>query len=330
MRILTPSELEAFLRSLEEEYDVRVPIALPDGTRTLGRMREGPLAIEGGPLLMKPTSIFFPHHETELEYEEGIVLMQAPLSRPLCVVGLTARDAECLSFVDEFFQSNYRDDIYFNKRNGALIVVLSGRCGEDGEFLKIAGGKCDIELISEGAEFIMVPYTQTGRDLSARIDPGKEVAKDRLAALERESSALGTEEEELLRRASQIVLEDRVPEEFWLEISRRCIACTACNLFCPTCTCFEVYDRRPKMRIERQRLWDSCQLDGFMREASGHNPMGSEALRTRRRIHHKLAADVVRWGRISCFLCGRCDKVCPTGIGIKAVSREIVKRHGRW
>ena len=39
-----------------------------------------------------------------------------------------------------------------------------------------------------------------------------------------------------------------------------------------------------------------------------------------------LAADVQRWGHVTCFVCGRCDKVCPTGIGIKAVSRAIVER----
>jgi heterodisulfide reductase subunit C len=73
-------------------------------------------------------------------------------------------------------------------------------------------------------------------------------------------------------------------------------------------------------------MWDSCQLDGFMREASGHNPLGTEALRTRRRIHHKLAADPTRWGHLTCYLCGRCDAACPTGIGIQSVARRIVSR----
>jgi len=326
MRTLTSVELEAFFRSLEPDYDLRVPIALRDGTRTLGRMGEGALALEGGPLLLKPTSVFFPQYEMQLGYEGGVVRMQAPLPKPLCVVGLSAQDADCLSFIDEFFRSNYEDDLYFNKRNGAVIVVVSGRCGQDGEFLKIANGKCDIELICHGTGFFMVPYTPTGRRLCSETDLGREAA-DSLDLLKEESSALSTEEEEILQRASRLLLEDKVPESFWTEISKRCIACTACNLFCPTCTCFEVYDRRLQMKIERQRLWDSCQLDGFTREASGHNPMGSETLRTRRRIHHKLGADVVRWGRISCFLCGRCDRVCPTGIGIKAVSREMVQRY---
>ena len=134
------------------------------------------------------------------------------------------------------------------------------------------------------------------------------------------------ESDTIIRQASELLRTDRVPDSFWEEIGDRCIACTGCNLVCPTCTCFGVQDWRYRDVVELSRMWDSCQLAGFMREASGHNPLGSEALRSRRRIHHKLAADPERWGEISCFLCGRCDAVCPTGIGIVAVSREIVER----
>jgi sulfhydrogenase subunit beta (sulfur reductase) len=140
------------------------------------------------------------------------------------------------------------------------------------------------------------------------------------------SKQLPEADEKLLLRASTILRGDRVPDSFWAEIGDRCIACTGCNLVCPTCTCFGVQDWRSAKLVERSRMWDSCQLEGFMREASGHNPLGSEALRTRRRIHHKLAADPDKWGEISCFLCGRCDAVCPTGIGIVAVMRDLVER----
>ena len=121
-----------------------------------------------------------------------------------------------------------------------------------------------------------------------------------------------------------------MPDAFWEQLANRCIACTSCNLVCPTCTCFDVFDRKDEDRDERWRMWDSCQLDGFMREASGHNPMGKEAVRTRRRIHHKLGADPRRWGQITCMLCGRCDDACPTGIGIKAVCREMVEQSASW
>jgi formate hydrogenlyase subunit 6/NADH:ubiquinone oxidoreductase subunit I len=63
-----------------------------------------------------------------------------------------------------------------------------------------------------------------------------------------------------------------------------------------------------------------------MREASGYNPLGTESLRTRRRIHHKLVADPQRWGELGCILCGRCDRACPTGIGMFSICEEIVRR----
>ncbi len=326
MKSLTLAELEDFLRSFASAYDLRAPIALPDGTRVLASLDQGPLALPGGPVDSKPTNVFFPQLDRVFTARPGEVEMQQSLSKPLLVVGLTAEDAESLAFTDEFFASEFRDDIYFNKRDQAVIIVLSGRCGKDGAFLKIAGGNCDLELVCDGQQYILVPRTETGRKLAARVEVGRENTS--LPELERESDSLPTEDRDILEAASRLLQQDRVPEEFWREIADRCIACTACNLVCPTCTCFEVFDWKEGEAVARYRLWDSCQLAGFMREASGHNPMGEEHIRTRRRIHHKLAADPTRWGRISCFLCGRCDEVCPTGIGIKAVAREMVRRYG--
>jgi ferredoxin len=245
----------------------------------------------------------------------------------LFVVGFTAQDANCLKFIDRFYNENYRDDIYFNKRDGAVIVCVSGRCGAKGEFLKIAGGNCDLELIADGQNYLLTSYTQTGRTLAEKAG-GRQAEDKKIRELQNESNALPVDDLELLHKAAKLLQEDKVPETFWETISDKCIACTSCNLACPTCTCFDVFDRKLEGKTIRYRMWDSCQLDGFMREASGHNPMGTEALRTRRRIHHKLAADPMRWGQISCMLCGRCDAVCPTGIGILAVCREMVAQYG--
>jgi ferredoxin len=326
MKTASLSELEEILGSLASDYDVRVPVAAYDGTRILGAPAEGPLTLLGGAVPKKITSVFFPQCERAFRYDQGTVQVQEKPAKPLLVVGFTAEDLDCLDFIDRFFSAEFRDDIYFNKRDGAVLVAVSGKCGEGGEFLKIAGGKCDLELIYDGERFLVVPYSAVGKELCERLGtPGSDSS---LEALRRESEFQGTEDEETLRAASEIILADKVPDAFWDEIGKSCIACTSCNYACPTCTCFDVYDRGDRKKGERHRIWDSCMLDGFMREASGHNPMGTEGLRTRRRIHHKLAADKNRWGEITCYLCGRCDEVCPTGIGIKAVSREIVTRFG--
>ena len=328
MNVMTEQQLEAFFKSVESNYDVRVPIKLHDGTRTLGKLGEGPLALAGGVIPTKITNVFFPQIETVLTIGPDGLEMQEPPAKPLLIVGFTAQDADCLEFVDRFYSENYRDDIYFNKRESAVIVCVSGRCGADGEFLKIAGEKCDMELICDGQKYLVAAYTKAGKALVKKAPIKKQASDKTFEELQKESDALATDDLELIQAASKLLLDDKVPDEFWKGISDRCIACTSCNLSCPTCTCFEVFDRKADGGIQRRRMWDSCQLDGFMREASGHNPMGEEKIRTRRRIHHKLAADVTRWGHLTCYLCGRCDLVCPTGIGIKAVCGEMVEQYG--
>ncbi len=321
MRALSQVQLEGFLASLAGDYDVRVPVRFADGSRLLGRPAEGPLDL--GPLPRKPVEVFFPQQGAVfVAAADGAVRTEPPPDKPLFILGFTAADLAGLAFTDRFFAAGLRDDLYFRTRQTAVIAGIAGRCGAGEVFLPIAGDGCDLELIGDEHEYWLAAYSETGRALVARI-PGEE-REVVLAAPPPETAA--AEIGRLLRRASALLLASRVPDSFWEQIGERCIACTGCNLVCPTCTCFGVEDRCWPQFTERSRLWDSCQLDGFMREASGHNPLGTQALRTRRRIHHKLAADVVRWGQITCVACGRCDTVCPTGIGMFAVAQEIVAR----
>jgi ferredoxin len=328
MKALTDRQLGTFFREAARDFDVRVPVRLYDGTRSLGTLDEGALALCGGALPGKITAVFFPQLEWLLHIDEERVQTPASTARPLLVAGWTAADLECLEFVDRFFAANYRDSVYFSKREGAVLVAVSGECGSNGAVQRIAGGNCDIELIRTDHSYAVQAYSEKGQELLATM-PGANVSKDKIAPLIAASEKLPQDDFQIVQKASELLLADKVPAEFWQRIAARCIACTACNLACPTCTCFDVFDRATSHNgTRRWRLWDSCQLDGFMREASGHNPLGEEGLRTQRRIHHKLAADVKRWGHMTCYLCGRCDRVCPTGIGIVAVCREMVEEYG--
>ncbi len=326
MRVLTADRLEPFFARIAETMELRLPVLLTDGTRVIGSPDDGPLALQGGTVLGKPTAAFFPQQEALFNAAGGELQEPPPHARPLFVLGFTPRDLACLRFIDRFFADGSRDDIYFRQRHNAVVAGLSGYCGSGGTLLPPAGGDCDLELFWDGSCWLVVSYSEAGEAIAAHLPA---TAPPEAVELIRQAAMTPPDENEILiRRASELLRADRVPDSFWAEIGEHCIACTGCNLACPTCTCFGVQDWRYATRVERSRMWDSCQLDGFMREASGHNPLGSEALRTRRRIHHKLAADPERWGEISCFVCGRCDTVCPTGIGIFAVAREMVARFG--
>ncbi len=326
MRVLTLDRVDSFFAHCAQTWELRLPILLPDGTRVIGSPNDGPLALHGGAVMSKPTAAFFSQQETVFTAADGVFQRPPAPERTLFVLGFTPRDLACLRFIDRFFADGWRDDIYFRQRQRAVVAGLSGYCGPGGALLPPAGGDCDLELFWEGNCWLVIPYSETGREIVAELPDS---APQEAVELFRQALELPPDEnQQLILRASELLRTDHVPDSFWTEIGDRCIACTGCNLVCPTCTCFGVQDWRTATQVERSRMWDSCQFDGFMREASGHNPLGSEALRTRRRIHHKLAADPEKWGEISCFVCGRCDVTCPTGIGIIAVARELVARFG--
>jgi formate hydrogenlyase subunit 6/NADH:ubiquinone oxidoreductase subunit I len=325
MKAITAGQLERLLAVLSTSWELRLPIMLPDGTRVIGSPEDAPLALLGGPVSGKPTAAFFPQHGAVFASNEGELQEPKAPERPLFVLGFTPRDLACLRFIDRFFAVGWRDDIYFRQRDGAVVAGLSGYCGPGGSLIPPAGGNCDLEFFRDSINWLVIPYSEAGMEIAAKVaDFAPPEARERFRQA---SVQLPDENETLLLRASELLRANRVPDYFWSEIGDCCIACTGCNLACPTCTCFGVQDWRSTSQVERSRMWDSCQLDGFMREAGGHNPLGSEGERTRRRIHHKLAADPEKWGEISCFLCGRCDAVCPTGIGIVAVMKELVARY---
>ena len=325
MKDISLNRLNSILETLSTEYEVIAPIHLHDGTRSLGQLEEGALAISGGQIGMRMNTVFFPQFDHMLTISQNNFIHILEISaKPILLIGFSAEDLDCLEFTDKFYGEGFRDDLYWNRRERSIIVAVSGKCGSDGAFMRIAGGKCDLELIGDGDKFIVSAYTEKGRSIFNKITSDEEVTS--IDYLMEESNAIPRDDKDVINIASDLIINEKVPDTFWNEIAELCIECTSCNNVCPTCTCFEVYDRDYGSEIERNRLWDSCQLSGFMREASGHNPLGTQTHRTRRRIHHKLAADRIRWGHITCFSCGRCDEACPTGIGMLSVCKEIVKR----
>mgnify|MGYP001473428509 CR=1 FL=1 len=327
LKELQLADLERLLEDLARGYNLWVPQLLADGSRQLAPYSRADLSMAGKPLQRKPTDRFFPQTELMLSLSpDGAVEAPAPAPQPLALLGLDRRDLAALNFLDRFFSSPPADDIYLRRRSGALVIGLTGLAGEGNSFLPFSGGNCDLELVAEHPQghWLGRGYSARGKALLAGFKDADPARLKRLSLLTQSE-----EQETQLELASGLLQADKVPDSFWEEISNQCILCCGCNYACPTCSCFCVQDRTTSTgTTERSRVWDSCQLDAFMREASGHNPLGTEALRTRRRIHHKLVADVERWGEIGCVACGRCDRACPTGIGMLAVTQKIIARYG--
>lgn len=325
LKQLNREELEQLLDELAADYRLQVPQQLADGTRQLAPYGDGEISLNGAVVQRKPTTFFFAQTERLLTLDSGGAIdIPLPNPKPLALFGLNRADLAGVTFLDRFFAAAPEDDAYFRNRDGALLIGLTGAAGPDNTFLPLSAGDCDIELIAIRGSWMALGHSLNGKKRLLDFHDGD---PERLSAV-RKFNDSNPAQLDFLHQASQLLMDDKVPDQFWAEIADRCILCSGCNLVCPTCSCFCVEDRTFDESTVRSRVWDSCQLDAFMREASGHNPLGTEALRTRRRIHHKLAADVERWGELGCVACGRCDRACPTGIGIMAVAEELVKRYG--
>lgn len=143
---------------------------------------------------------------------------------------------------------------------------------------------------------------------------------------------------------SETTLKTNVPEnvklsqvitsDIWEEYSSRCIGCGACNLVCPTCTCFTMKDviyEDNKNVGERKRVMASCMIDGFTDMAGGHKFREDKKDRMRFKVMHKIGDFKTRFGYHMCVGCGRCDDVCPEHILFsKAVDKvsKIVEKGG--
>jgi len=76
------------------------------------------------------------------------------------------------------------------------------------------------------------------------------------------------------------------------------------------------------------RVWDSCQFTLYSQHASGHNPRFQPHKRYRNRVMDKFKYTLDMVGLLSCVGCGRCVRVCPAGIDIRAAVKAIMDGGG--
>jgi formate hydrogenlyase subunit 6/NADH:ubiquinone oxidoreductase subunit I len=292
-----------------------------------------------------PKNAFLPAQETLFSFDlaRGSFTTRRVLNEePAVLFGVHPCDINAIRLLDRVFQGNRADEHYAARRRNALIIGIDcQRPCTEGVFcrdMKSNEASEGFDLMCypldgghvAGARYGVVFGTKAGRELILYTQAGdrptvederafERYRADKSAAFPRMISYDVESLPELLDRSYDSLL--------WEATARRCYSCGSCNLSCPTCYCFNIYDELDmSLRSgERRREWDGCQLRDFAEVAGGHNFRPKAASRLRHRMYRKAKWIKQREGLPGCVGCARCDRACTARINSVEIYNQLAE-----
>ena len=251
---------------------------------------------------------------------------------PRVVIGARPCDAAAVAVMDRVMGWDYRDELWFGRREATTIVSLACTSCDEACFCAAVGlapdttKGSDLMLTPDGEGFAVDVVTEKGARLVAehqarfaagqpRVSPEPLVAATRAKVAENLTADPGT-----LRGW----LAAHFEHPLWEDVALRCHGCGACASVCPTCHCFDIVDEPEGVAHGvRRRNWDTCQTPTFTVHASGHNPRTQQNARFRQRVMHKFSIYPAKFGEVLCSGCGRCVRCCPGGMNLQEVLARV-------
>jgi sulfhydrogenase subunit beta (sulfur reductase) len=217
------------------------------------------------------------------------------------------------------------DPYYRARREKTTIITLACSNPYPGCFCtSVDGGPAE----KSGSDALMTEV-EGGYYIEAVTDKGKAVLDDpavqdgasrKVEAESTQKAAYGKVKKTFQGGRGVKISKDRfLSDEFWEEVTAKCLSCGACTYICPTCYCFNITDEQSISKGERIRSWDSCMFPHFTLETSGHNPRSKKAQRFKQRVGHKFVYYPEKYAELACSGCGRCIRYCPISMEISKV-----------
>ena len=265
----------------------------------------------------RPTEVMF-----GFDAKKGYSAPTAGLDERIVLFGIHACGMHALETLDNIFAGSYVDSYYFTRRENIVIVATS--CIPDEHcFCKSMGADAidegyDLFLTDLDDAFLVGVGTSRGDDIvSSRPELFGEVdegfTKRYLEFRRRREQAFS-----LTLEISDLptILDLEYESPIWDELGDRCLSGGSCSMVCPTCYCYDVFDKLELdgERGTRWREWDCCLFREHALVAGGHNFRDGRGARLKHRYLHKQQAFLGDFGRAACVGCGRCIVTCPANI----------------
>ena len=338
LRILEKEDLGQFIDNLIKDFEVFGPVP-KDGKTAFGKaLSFADITLDYTNTLLPPKKFLLPQEEVLFTYTLGDHPdMEAHIERPGRVVfGARSCDLHGIKLLDDIFAEGSPDAHYFGRRKGTFFIGLDCRepCSPN-SFCK------DMKTLEPGGGYDLF-FTGLGDVYGVQVG-----SKAGMALLEygdfhypaygQKELFFGTWKKKLTSFPDRldfdtnklpVLLTDAYDDPMWDALEERCFDCGACTVVCPTCYCFDVFDRNEVDGIHgaRCRRWDSCQLRSFALIASGENMRGKRSDRLRHRLFRKGKYFKEKFDRFACVGCGRCGRACLVRIDVLDIFRQVGMR----
>ncbi len=340
MYSISNDNLNNFLKTIQSEYNVYAPVKKNDklfykkyadnlNDLVLGEIRAS------DPL----KAFYFKARETVVkDFNQSVPEKE---DKPYCIIGAKACDLTGFNIQDYVFKTDdFEDPFYIRNREQNLIITADCTNAIETCFCVALGNK---PYPDENFDINLSPL-ETSIIIETGSKKGEEVLEKCKDLLNEVSNELKSEQEVLRNKVTEQVkknieennipdkdklkgaVEKSIDSEIWLDESKTCVECGACNSICPTCHCFLLYDQQDKDKMERLRVWDSCMVKDFAKVAGGANPREKLWMRLRNRFEKKFDFFPKVAGTFACTGCGRCISACPAKIDIRKVLKRLVEK----
>ena len=292
-----------------------------------------------------PRAFLFPPVETLFTYDRqngGFSAEPVLGGGPTALVGVHPCDLHAIELLDRVFEKDHRDEHYLEKRRETMIIGMDcpQPCTEgvycaDMQTHEATAG-FDVMLFPLGAHgenkprYGVVFGTPAGREwmMYTRRSTVPTAADERdLDQYQRTKT--GAFRRILKTPADNLpaLLDRSYDSLLWEATARRCYSCGSCNLSCPTCYCFNIFDDMDLTLTsgQRKREWDGCQLTNFAMVAGGHNFRPKATSRLRHRIYRKAKWIREQTGLAGCVGCGRCNRACTAKINTVEIYNQLAE-----
>ena len=321
-RIITKENLKKLISKLSKTTEVYAPLhESSDGIIKFRQINnsEDISSMALDKLSYNPAkTAFFKKHETLFEFDNNKVICECVAPKPKILLGLKKCDLNSIAHQDIVF-NEAKDCWYMMQRKDAVLIGY--HCKNEQDVYCFCNS-----LDLKDCHDVMLYETKEGYLVEAVTDRGKEFINKFKIHFKNNKKMLNIFADKnlkVIKGADHLEaknLDERLRKNYsseeWKKLAEPCLGCSACNILCPSCYCFDIYDKVSMANVKkgkRMREHSSCQLLSFT-DIRGKSERASREDRLKHRVYHQLKYFKEKQGVNLCTGCGRCIRHCPVRI----------------